>query len=99
MTKLIIIGRSKGVLIPHQYIKSANLEGHDLEFELHTDGLLLKPAKPSVQGGRIRLHRYCRRLNTILIKNGLMQILLIANKITGSIVVIFFDSYEPTLIS
>lgn len=44
------IGNSQGVLIPKILIHKANLEGHELEFELHDDGLLIKPIKTPRSG-------------------------------------------------
>jgi antitoxin MazE len=45
MSLLRNIGNSQGIIIPKTLINKAKLEGHDLEFELHPDGLLIKPVK------------------------------------------------------
>jgi antitoxin MazE len=45
MTVLRNIGNSQGVLIPKVLIHEADLEGHELEFEVHAEGLLIKPVK------------------------------------------------------
>lgn len=50
MAVLRNIGNSQGVLIPKVLIHKANLEGHELEFELHDDGLLIKPMKAPRSG-------------------------------------------------
>ncbi len=45
MTALRTIGNSKGILIPKALVQQADLEGRELEFELHENGLLIKPVK------------------------------------------------------
>jgi antitoxin component of MazEF toxin-antitoxin module len=45
MSSLRNIGNSQGVIIPRALINKAKLQGHTLEFELHPDGLLIKPVK------------------------------------------------------
>lgn len=43
MYKLIDIGHSRGIRIPKHVIQQANLEGYGLEFEVRSEGLLIKP--------------------------------------------------------
>jgi antitoxin MazE len=45
MTMLIKIGNSQGVRIPKAIIKQAHLENANLEFEVVSDGLLIKTVK------------------------------------------------------
>ena len=43
MTMLTRIGNSQGVRIPKPFIAGANLENHELDFEIVDNGLLIKP--------------------------------------------------------
>ena len=43
MTMLTRIGNSQGVRIPKPFIAGANLENHELAFEIVDNGLLIKP--------------------------------------------------------
>lgn len=51
MTMLIKIGNSQGVRIPKAIIKQANLENSPLEFEVTSQGLLLKPSQKKPREG------------------------------------------------
>jgi len=46
MTTLTRIGNSQGVRIPKPIIAQAKLENTQIEFEVTTDGLLLRPVHP-----------------------------------------------------
>jgi antitoxin MazE len=43
MAMLIRIGNSQGIRIPKPLIAQANLENHELDFEIVENGLLIKP--------------------------------------------------------
>jgi len=43
MTMLTRIGNSQGIRIPKPLIAQANLENHELDFEIVENGLLIKP--------------------------------------------------------
>ena len=43
MTMLTRIGNSQGIRIPKPLITQANLENHELDFEIVENGLLIKP--------------------------------------------------------
>lgn len=43
MTMLTKIGNSQGIRIPKPLIAQANLENHELDFEIVENGLLIKP--------------------------------------------------------
>ena len=43
MTMLTRIGNSQGIRIPKPLIAQANLENHELDFEIVDNGLLIKP--------------------------------------------------------
>jgi len=43
MTMLTRIGNSQGIRIPKSLIAQANLENHELNFEIVKNGLLIKP--------------------------------------------------------
>jgi len=43
MTMLTRIGNSQGIRIPKPLIAQANLENHELNFEIVENGLLIKP--------------------------------------------------------
>ena len=45
MTTLTRIGNSQGVRIPKPIIAQAQLEGAQIEFEVTSDGLLLRPVR------------------------------------------------------
>ncbi|MCX6073329.1 MAG: AbrB/MazE/SpoVT family DNA-binding domain-containing protein [Campylobacterales bacterium] len=51
MTMLIKIGNSQGVRIPKAIIKQAHLENTSLEFEVTSQGLLLKPIQKKPREG------------------------------------------------
>lgn len=50
MAELVKIGNSRGVRIPKALIEQAGLEGHDLEFEIVRNGLLVRLARRPRQG-------------------------------------------------
>ena len=47
MPHLVKIGNSQGIRIPKPYIVQAHLEGHELEFRLVNEGLLVSPINKS----------------------------------------------------
>lgn len=51
MYKLIDIGHSRGVRIPKHVIQLANLDHCGLEFEVLSDGLLIKPIREKKRQG------------------------------------------------
>lgn len=51
MYKLINIGHSRGVRIPKHVIQQANLEQCGLEFQVISDGLLIKPIREKKRQG------------------------------------------------
>ncbi len=51
MYKLIDIGHSRGVRIPKHVIQQANLEHCRLEFEVLSEGLMIKPVREKKRQG------------------------------------------------
>ena len=51
MAKLIQIGNSRGIRIPKPLIEQAKLESGEIEFEVVTEGLLLKPINATLRQG------------------------------------------------
>jgi len=51
MTTLTRIGNSQGIRIPKPIIKQAHLENAEIELEVTSEGLLLRPVQRSVRQG------------------------------------------------
>ncbi len=51
MTTLTRIGNSQGIRIPKPIIKQAHLENAEIELEVTSEGLLLRPVQRSVREG------------------------------------------------
>jgi antitoxin MazE len=51
MTTLTKIGNSQGIRIPKPIIRQAHLENAEIELEVTSDGLLLRPIRRSVRKG------------------------------------------------
>jgi len=62
MTMLTRIGNSQGIRIPKPLIAQANLENHELDFEIVENGLLIKPIS-------IKRDNWKENITQVLLKN------------------------------
>lgn len=62
MTTLTRIGNSRGIRIPKPFIAGANLENHELDFEIVENGLLIKPIS-------IKRDNWKENITQVLLKN------------------------------
>ena len=61
MAELIRIGNSKGVRIPKALIEQAGLDGVELDLEVVSRGLLIKPNRQARQGWREQIEAALER--------------------------------------